>query len=461
MMQDLTRGKPFPSLLKFALPVIGGNLFQLFYTLADTLIVGQTLGADALAAVGSTTIIIYLVLCFIQGITSGFGICLGQRYGAKDEKGMRRSIAVSFVLSAIFTVIITVVCCLLSHRILHWMQTPDEIYDMAYEYMFAVLLGTGATVFYNLISNILRALGDSKIPLYFLVISSLLNIVLDFVFILPFDMGVAGAAWATVLSQLLSAVLCIIVGRRKFPVMHVGTAELRCFSHDAKSHLRIGFPMGFQMSVMCIGQLSMQAAVNALGAEAIAGYTAATKVDQVSVLVNQAFGIAVSNYVAQNYGAGNYQRIRDGVRASLVQTEAANLFMCALILVLRSIVVPIFVDNPTEAIIFYANGYLLAVAPFYLLLGLLSVYRSSIQSMGNGQAPFAACMIELVMRICATMGLSRIFGYTGICLATPLAWIGAVSLLMVVYYRMIGRFIEPGSGSRNIIMDNRRKKHEL
>ena len=144
MMQDLTKGKPFSSLLKFTLPIIGGNLFQLFYTLADTLIVGQTLGANALAAVGSTTIIIYLVLCFIQGITSGFGICLGQRYGAKDEAGMRRSIAVSFVLSAIFTVIITSVCCLLAHQILHWMKTPEEIYDMAYDYMFAVLLGTGA-----------------------------------------------------------------------------------------------------------------------------------------------------------------------------------------------------------------------------------------------------------------------------------------------------------------------------
>lgn len=442
MMQDLTKGKPFSSLLKFTLPIIGGNLFQLFYTLADTLIVGQTLGANALAAVGSTTIIIYLVLCFIQGITSGFGICLGQRYGAKDEAGMRRSIAVSFVLSAIFTVIITSVCCLLAHRILHWMKTPEEIYDMAYDYMFAVLLGTGATIFYNLISNILRALGDSKIPLYFLVISSMLNIVLDFVFILPFGMGVAGAAYATVLSQLLSAILCIFVGWKKFPIMHVGLAELHNFSNDAAAHLKIGFPMGFQMSVMCIGQLSMQAAVNALGAEAIAGYTAATKVDQVSVLVDQAFGIAISNFVAQNYGAGKYKRIRDGVRSSLIQTEAANLLMCVLILLCRNMVVPIFIDQPTQAIIRYANGYLIAVAPFYLILGLLSVYRSSIQSMGNGQAPFAACMIELVMRICGTMGLSRILGYTGICLATPLAWIGATSLLITVYYRMIGRFLK-------------------
>lgn len=436
MTQDLTTGKPFSSLLKFALPVIGGNLFQLFYTLADTLIVGRTLGAEALAAVGSTGIVIYLVLCFIQGITSGFGICLGQRCGAKDEPAMQRSIAVSFVLSGIFTVIITLLCCILTHPILHWMQTPEQIYGMAYDYMFAVLLGTGATVFYNLISNMLRALGDSRTPLYFLILSSLLNILLDYVFIMPFGMGVAGAAWATVLSQLLSAVLSILVGLRKFPIMHVNASSLLHFRREARIHLRIGFPMGFQMSVMCIGQLAMQAAVNALGAEAIAGYTAATKVDQLSVLVNQAFGIAISNFAAQNYGAGKYDRIRSGVRASLVQTESVNLFMCAAILLGRNLVVPLFIDQPTDAIIHYANGYLLAVAPFYLLLGLLMVYRSTVQSMGNSQAPFAACMIELVMRIGGTMGLSRIIGYTGICLATPLAWAGATSLLIPVYYRM-------------------------
>ena len=197
--------------------------------------------------------------------------------------------------------------------------------------------------------------------------------------------------------------------------------------------------MGFQMSVMCIGQLAMQAGVNALGADAIAGYTAATKVDQLSVLVDQAFGVAISSYVAQNFGAGRYDRIRQGVRASLIQTETTNLIMCAFILLCRSLFVPLFVDHPTPSIIGYSNGYLIAVSPFYLILGLLTVYRSSIQSMGNGAIPFAACIIELVMRICGTMGLSMIWGYTGICLASPLAWIGATSLLIVVYYRMIGK----------------------
>ncbi len=226
MAKDLTKGKPFPVLLQFTLPVIGGNLFQLFYTLADTVIVGRTLGAQALAAVGSTTIIIYFVLCFIQGFTGGFGICLGQRFGAQDTPGMRRSVAVSWGLSLVFTGAVTALTCGLTHQILYWMQTPDSIYQDAYDYMFVVLLGTGATVFYNMISNMLRALGDSRTPLVFLVFSALLNVVLDVVFIVPLQMGVAGAAWATVVSQFLSAALCTVVGVKKFEVLRTSRSDL-------------------------------------------------------------------------------------------------------------------------------------------------------------------------------------------------------------------------------------------
>lgn len=439
MTQDLTKGKPFGVLLRFSLPVIGGNLFQLFYTLADSVIVGKTLGADALAAVGATSIIIYLVLCFIQGITGGFGICLGQRCGAKNEMGMRRSIAVSLLWSVLFTVLLTAVCCLLAHSILNWMQTPDQIYAMAYDYMFVILLGTGATIFYNMISNILRALGDSKTPLYFLIFSSLLNIVLDLVFILTFHMGVAGAAWATVLSQLLSAILCTVWGAKKFTVLHVGKKDFADLKHDALIHLKTGLPMGFQMSVMCIGQLAMQAAVNTLGSDAIAGYTAATKVDQLSVLINNAFDVAVASYVAQNYGAGKWERIRSGVKAGLLQTEAVNILLGILIIWGRRFVVPLFIDAPTEEIVRYANGYLLAVAPFYLLLGFLLIIRSSVQSMGNGKAPFAACITELILRIITTLGLAKLLGYTGICLASPVAWLGADLLLGAVYGSMMKR----------------------
>lgn len=435
--RDLTEGSPFFGLLAFALPVIGGNLFQLFYTLADSVIVGQTLGANALAAVGSTSIIVYFVLCFIQGFTNGFGICLGQRCGAKDQAGMRESVAASAALCVVFTVLVTAVCCLLAHPILGWMRTPGDIYQDAYDYMFVVLLGIGATVFYNMISNMLRALGDSRTPLYFLIASSLLNVVLDVVFIVPLGMGVAGAAWATVLSQLLSAMGCLWAGLRKYEVLRIGAGDFSGFGRTAASHLRVGFPMAFQMSVMCIGQLAMQAAVNALGSAAVAGYTAATKADQVSVLVNNAMGMAISGYVAQNYGAGKQERIRQGVRACLIQTETLNVLMCVGILLLRRQIVALFVTGASEEIIAYSNGYLNGVAPFYVLLGLLLTYRTAVQSMQNTAAPFAACMIELVMRIGSTVLLTRAFGYFGVCIASPLAWAGACCLLIPVYYRMM------------------------
>ena len=442
MSKDLTQGRPFRVLLQFSLPVIAGNLFQLFYTLADTVIVGRTLGAQALAAVGSTTIVIYFVLCFVQGFTGGFGICLAQSFGARDDNGQRSSAAVSWLLSAGFAVIITVLFCALAHPILRWMRTPEDIYAEAYSYMFVVLLGTGATVFYNMISNMLRSLGDSRTPLFFLIFSALLNVVLDLVFILPLGMGVAGAAWATVLSQLLSAVLCTIVGMRNFDVLRTRRADFADWRRAAAKHLAVGFPMGFQMSVMCIGQLAMQTGVNSLGSVAVAGYTAATKVDQLSVLMNNAFGIALSSYVAQNYGAGQYRRISEGVRACLAQIEVCNVLMCALLLGCRHLVVPLFLDSPTAEVIRYSDGYLFAVCPFYVVLGLLMVFRTAIQSMGDSRTPFEACVIELVMRILGSVGLAALLApyglsYTGICLSHTLAWLGATVLLMPVYFRQM------------------------
>ena len=229
------------------------------------------------------------------------------------------------------------------------MQIPSDISGEAYDYMFIVLLGTGATVFYNLISNMLRALGDSKTPLYFLVFSSILNIFLDLLFIVPFRMGVGGAAWATILSQLLSAILSLVVGLKNFPVLHLHREDFHDLKASAVLHLKTGFPMGFQMSVMCIGQLAMQAVVNGLGTAAVAGYTAASKADQLSVLVNNAMMTAISNYVAQNFGAGRKDRIRQGVRACLIQTEAFNLVMCIGILLLRHPIVQMFLSDPTAA----------------------------------------------------------------------------------------------------------------
>lgn len=434
MAKDLTIGKPWKVIAQFSLPVIGGNLFQLFYTLADTIIVGKTLGASALAAVGATATIVYFELCFIQGFTGGFGILLGQAFGERSKKRMEESISASWILSTFFTILLTVLLCLLVHPILSLLNTPDDIYDRAYTYLFIIFLGSGATIFYNMISNTLRALGDSKTPLYFLIFSSILNVILDIVFIVPFQMDVAGAAWATVISQLLSAVLCIVYSSKKFEVLKF-RKEIWIFQKDPIiRHMKIGCLMGFQMSVMCIGQLAMQAAVNRIGTNAIAGYTAATKVDQLAVLVDNAVGIAIANYVAQNYGARQGKRIRVGVTSCFIMLSVLNLVMGAILLLGKDWVVPLFVDHPTAEIIQYSNQYLWVVVPFYLLLGALMVYRTAIQSMGNAWAPFGACMIELVARVFCAMFLSLYFGYKAICFSTPFAWITALILLIPAYF---------------------------
>ncbi len=437
MTKSLTKGNPAKIIFCFSLPVIAGNLFQLFYTMADTVIVGRTMGADALAAVGSTTVVIYLILCFIQGVTGGFGIIAAQNFGARNEKGVRQSIGVSIVLTTLFSVLITAVSCYYTIPILEKMNTPQEIFQLSYDYMIVIFIGTGATFFYNLFSNILRALGDSRTPLYVLVFSSILNIILDILFIVPFGMGVAGAAWATVLSQLISAVLCVVYALKAFSITRLKKEDWKFDSAAYTKHLKIGFPMGFQMSVMCIGQLAMQAAVNRIGTNAIAGYTAATKVDQMSVLVNGAFGITISNYVAQNYGAGLIGRIKKGVKSCFIIAHIGNILMGALILGTQSFVIPIFMNEPNEEIFMYAKDYLWVVVPFYLLLGLLVVYRSSIQSMGDSLTPFIACIIELFSRIFCALYLSRFFGYKGICFSTPFAWIGALAVLIPVYYILI------------------------
>ena len=441
MNDNLTLGTPWKVIARFSLPVIGGNLFQLFYTLADSVIVGKTLGASALAAVGATATIVYFELCFIQGLTGGFGILLGQAFGENSQKKMEESVSSTWILSLLFTVFLTIVACALVHPILGWLNTPADIYSRTYSYLFIIFAGTGATVFYNMISNMLRALGDSRTPLYFLILSSLLNIVLDLVFILPLHLDVAGAALATVLAQLLSALLCILVAGRKFELLRLSKKTFQFHKVSILSHLKIGFPMGFQMSVMCIGQRAMQSAVNRLGTSAIAGYTAANKVDQLSVLVDNAVGIALANYVAQNYGARLWGRIKTGVRSCFLMLTALNILMGALMLFGKSLVVPLFVDHPTAEIIAYSNDYLWMVAPFYILLGALMVYRTAIQSMGNTWAPFGACILELFARVFCALFVSMYFGYKAICFSTPFAWIMALLLLLPVYFlREIRRF---------------------
>ena len=439
---DLTTGRPFGALFKFAIPVILGNLFQLFYTLADSVIGFCNRREDTRSrfSCGGRVNQHYYLFCalFYQWIyrwiwyLSGTALrCKRRARNAKEYRGIN-----DFECCVCGSADCFVLCAFPSDHTLdensgRYCSGGICIYvcrasryrcDRILQYDLQYTACTGR---------------DSKTPLYFLVFSSVLNIFLDILFILPLGMGVAGAAWATILSQFLSAVLSLLVGMRRFAVLHLRKADFANLGNAMVVHLKTGFPMGFQMSVMCIGQLAMQMVVNSLGTAAVAGYTAASKADQLSVLVNNAMMTAISNYVAQNFGAGKRERICQGVRASLIQTETFNVLMCAGIILLRHPIVELFMSNPTKEIYHYSDAYLTIVAPFYIVLGLLAVYRTAIQSMQNGWAPFAACMIELVMRISATVGLVGMLGYTSVCIASPMAWFGACALLIPCYYRMM------------------------
>ena len=396
---DLTVGNPFRSLLKFAIPVILGNLFQLFYTLADSVIVGKTLGADSLAAVGSTSIIIYFVFCFINGFTGGFGICLGQRCGAKDEKGMRKSVAVSTILSIVFTVVLTLLCCLFAHEILYLMQIPSDISGEAYDYMFVVLLGTGATVFYNMISNMLRALGDSKTPLYFLVFSSILNIFLDLFFILVFHMGVAGAAIATVISQVISAGLVAICLMKTNASYRLELHKLHIYKDKFFGMMRVGLPAGMQGAVFSISNVLIQSSINSFGSTVMAGSTAAANIEGFVYTAMNAFYQTALSFTGQNMGAKKYDRVAKILRICILCVTVTGVVLGCGAYLLGTPLLSIYTSDPE--VIQYGLERMLIVCVPYFLCGIMDTHVGVLRGMGYSIMPMivsltGACALRVV-----------------------------------------------------------------
>ncbi|MGN1164280.1 MAG: MATE family efflux transporter [Candidatus Ornithospirochaeta sp.] len=441
MTIDMTKGSVLPLFLKFSLPVIGGNIFQLLYTLSDTIIVGQTIGEGALAAVGSTGVVVYFFLNFIQGFSGGFGIILSHSFGRGDQSGVKKSIASSIYLSIFFTLAITLIFAPLTAVIVKWMRIPGDIEAEAVEYLSIIILGTFATVLYNAVSSLLRAMGDSRIPLLLLVVSSLVNVVLDIVFIVPMGMGVGGAALATVVAQALSAFLSTAFAIYKYPVFRLEKKDFRPDEASIKNHFRTGFLMGFQMSVMCIGIIAMQKSVNVLGTEAIAGYTAAGKADQINAAFNLAYSSTIATFVAQNYGCGDYGRIKKGVRVSLLVVTVSAIAVGGVMMALRNILVPLFVNDPSPMVSEYVRQFFVVNVPFYPLLGLIFVYRTSVQSMDISWAPFAACIAELMARCIFSVVLGNAFGYLGIMFVNPISWFSAVSVVLPAYLANIKRLM--------------------
>lgn len=435
MIKDMTTGSPTKLILFFTLPLLVGNVFQQLYNMADTFIVGRTLGYKALAAVGGSGPIMFLVFGFFFGLTCGLAVITAQRFGAHDDNGVRRSVATSTVICTVITQLVTLVCVLGARPILKAMDTPPEIIDDTYRYLIVIFYGGWTLVFYGMLSSIIRALGDSRTPLYFLIVASIVNIILDFYFILNLKSGVAGAAWATVIAQGLSGFLCLIYMLRKFPILKLHLKDWEFDYAFYKEHLRVALPMAFQFSVTAVGVLVLQRALNGFGPVAIAGYTAACRIDSIAVQPLFSFSIAMATFAAQNYGAGNVPRIREGLYKCSAMAIAFSIVAGVLLIWFAAPLTEGFIGEYNPEVIRCSQIFLNTSAGCYTILAMLLIYRNVQQGMGHSFIPFMAGVVELVLRVIGAFGLAGWLGYTGVCLSNPLAWVGATAILAWDYCR--------------------------
>lgn len=441
MAKDMTSGKPIKLIWNFTIPLLIGNLFQQLYNMADTFIVGRTIGVHALASVGSTGSIIFLILGFANGLTAGLAIPLAQRYGAKNYSGVKRSFYVSILISAVVAILLTILSMVFCRQILEIMQTPVEIIDGAYDYLMVIFAGIFSSMAFNLLSNIFRSIGDAKTPLYFLVIACIMNIILDVVFIAGFGMGVEGAGYATVLSQIFSALACILYIWKKIPILRLNSKDFVAKSLDVKEHIRISFPMAFQSSIIAIGAIIIQITLNQLGATAVAAYTAAQKIDQVAILPMMSFGVTMATFVAQNYGAKKYDRIWRGVRDCIKLSLTFAISVGIILNLFSPIFIRTFVGVGHEEVVELGAIYFITNGTMYSLLSLLFIYRYTLQGVGKTFTPTVAGIMELCMRAFAAVVLSNLYGYTGATMANPLAWLGSLIPLMIAYYLFKNKYM--------------------
>lgn len=423
----------------FAVPLMFGLLLQQVYSLVDTIIVGQTLGTNALAAVGATGSINFLVIGFCTGTCAGFAIPIAQRFGAGDYKGMRKFIGNGTWMSVVFAAVITLLTVVLCRPILEAMHTPENIIDDSYAYIVVIFIGIPAIYLYNFLSGIIRSVGDSKTPLFFVMIASGINIGLDLVFILGLHAGVAGAGWATVISQGISGLLCLLFIWKKYDILKMERDEWRADKNHIRNLLYMGVPMGLQYSITAIGSVILQTSVNGLGSDAVASITAGTKISILMVCPIDAIGTTMTTYAGQNVGARKLERIGVGVRdANLL--GAIYCVIAFLIIYLGSeSMLHLFLKSSEVEIIAQARFFLLCNSAFYFLLVLLEVFRFLIQGMGYSLFAVFAGVAEMIARILMGIFVVPTVGFRSACFANPLAWLFACLFLIPAYYYVLRR----------------------
>ena len=429
--KTLTEGTPWKQILLFSIPIFWGNIFQLLYSLVDTKIVGSTLGTEALAAVGSVSTLHTLMTGFLNGLTLGFSLITAMCFGADNMKRLKKSFAMTMELGVMTTTVLVVALMLVLQPLLHLLNVPEEQFAMSYAYISVLIVGLFATVLYNLCANTLRAIGDSLTPLLFLILATVSNIGLDYLFILAFHMGVQGAAYATILAQLISVVLCFIRIFRKFPVLHLQKSDFRPEKELIVEMYKSGLSMGLMSCLVSIGTIMLQSAINTLGTTVIVAHTAARKVFEIMSLPMSVLGSAMATYCGQNYGAKRFDRIRQGIRASLL---IAAIWSVAVFIICHTVEGALirFVASTTDAeVIYWGSMYLKVDMSFIVVCGVIVILRNSMQGFGDRVIPVFSSCIELAGKIIFAFVFAPMFAYWGIIWAEPVVWIAMVIPLIV------------------------------
>ena len=437
MVNDMTTGNSARKIFFFSLPLLIGTVFQQVYNLADSAIVGKILGTNPFAAVGLTGSITFFVLGLVFGSCSGFAIPVAQDFGAKDAAGVKRCVANIVWIGIVFAILMTAITVPLTKQILVWMDVPNELMGYAYDYLVWIFVGIGAQMMYNLLASIIRALGDSKTPLYFLIICSILNIGLDIFCIKSLNMGVKGAAIATGVAQLISGVACLVYMVKKFPMLRLSRADMKLHLPTVKRLIGIGLPMGLQFSITAIGSIILQKAVNNLGTDIIAGVSAASKVQTLVMSPMDAFGVSMATFAGQNYGARRLDRVRRATKEVTLMLWAYSAIAFCIFFFGANYIVLMFVDPSETKIIDLVHQFVTINGVFYPVLSLIYVYRNTLQGVGFSKAAMLAGLFELIAR--TVMGLFVVpkLGYTAVCFAHPTAWIMADSILIPLYLHLL------------------------
>ena len=444
-VKDLTVGEPARLILYFTLPLLAGNVFQQLFGFVDTLIVGRFLGVDALAAVGCTGPMMFLMLGFVGGMTSGFSICTGQRFGAKDFDGVRKSAAICIALSLVASVMLMIIGVIFCRDLLIAMDTPPEILDGAHSFISIIYGGVVMFIFLQMLTNLIRALGDSKMPTVIQATTLCINILLEPIAIIGLDLGIPGSAGATILALTLGNIFCIFYIKKRVPYLHVRRED---FSFDREfllEHLRIGMPMGFQSSIIAIGAVVLQIALNGLGSVAVAAFAAAHRVDGIAVMPMMSFGVAMAAYTAQNFGAKQFGRIVDGVKKGIFMSVSFSLLVAVFNIYLGAEIIELFVGTEAMQVIEYGRLFLIVTSAAYWALALLFILRFTLQGLGQSFVPTLAGIVELVMRITAAIFLVDWLGFLGACLASPMAWIGGLIPLAISFFMTARKLVKQQS----------------